>query len=236
MLSFPEGHFALIKRAQVDIGPFLHSSAEKMGAFLMALGTSGAKLVDLLIRIRMLDVCDKTSREHDDTLPPLSLFDQALLGDHPIVAGLFSLKAVQKLVIQMEDEARFGPDVANALREAFMTERTADGRSITMEHVCSFPHKLLEEEETCPHCENTLKDLVNGTVNWEYKDDMLTRRAVEKYNSLSRKLKKGEQRKAKSVTGKATKAKEPQTEAAATYHNTTIKQTREYAGPSPKLF
>ena len=216
----------MIKHVEVHIRPYVFSSAERMGNFLTVLGTSGAKLVDLYIRIHMCMDLDEPSRECYYPLPPLSLFDQSLLGNHPIVAGLFSLKAVKKLDVQMVDEARFGPGVANALRKAFMKEGTANGRSITIITRCTVPHEVLDEENPCPYCGNTREDVFNDTANWEYKDDMSTWRAVDDFISLSRELKKSKPRKAKLVPGKAPKAKEPQTKAAATNHNTTTKQTK----------
>lgn len=161
MLPFPEGHLTMVKRAEVDISPFIYSSAKKTGDFLMTLGTSGAELVDLSIRIHMHKYSDKILHEHHDTLPPLHLFDQSLVGDHRIVAGLFSLKAVKKLYIKMEDEARFEPGVANALKAAFMKDGIADGRSVTIEKGCTFPHRELDEEDLCPGCGNTKEDLNN---------------------------------------------------------------------------
>ena len=216
----------MIKHIEVHIRPSVFSSAERMGNFLLILGTSGAKLVDLYIRIHMCRDLDEPSRECYYQLPPLSTFDQSLLGNHPIVAGLFSLKAVKKLDVQMVDEARFRPGVANALRKAFMKEGTANGRSITITTQCTVPHEVLNEENPCPYCGNTREDVLNDTVNWEYKDDVFTWRAFNDFISLSRELMKSKPRKAKLVPGKAPKAKQPQTKAAATNHTTTTKQTK----------
>lgn len=192
----------------------------------MTLGTSGANLVDVSIRIHMLELSDEVLREHHDTLPPLHLFDQSLVGDHPIVAGLFSLKAVKKLYIQLEDEARFEPGVANALKAAFMKDGTADGRSITIEKGCTFPHRELEDEDPCPGCENTKEDLNNRNANWEYKDDMRSRQAVGKFLRLGGKLKKGKPTKANSTTGTTIKAKQTKTKATATKPIATAKKTK----------
>lgn len=147
----------------------------------MTLGTSGANLVDLTIRIHKVEISDIFLRGHHDTLPPLHLLDHYLMGDHPIMGGLFSLKAVKKLFIGIEDEARFEPGFANALRVAFIKEGTADGRSITIKKGCTFPHDELEEEESCPGCGNTANNVYNGTADWEYKDDMVSYQAFAKF-------------------------------------------------------
>lgn len=226
VLPFPQEHLTMVKRVQVDISPMIYSSAKKMGKFLTTLGTSGAKLIDLSIQIHMLECNDEILREHHETLPPLHLFDQSLVGVHPILAGLFSLMAVKKLYIRLEDEARFEPGVANALKTAFTNKGTADGRSITIETYCTFPHGLLDDEGPCPGCGNTEEDLKNGTANWEYKDDMLTRRAVGKFLRLGGKLKRGKPTKANLTTGKATKAKHPKTKTAVPKPTATAKKTK----------
>lgn len=173
----------------------------------MILGTSGAKLVDLYICIFMCMGLDEASRGYHYPLPPLSIFDQSLLGNHPIVAGLFSLKAVKKLKVQMLGEARFGPGVANALRKAFMKEGTANGRSITITTECTGPHEVLDKENPCPYCGITREDVLNDTANWEYKDDMFTSRAVDKYNSLSREIEEEQTEEGQVGTWKSTQGK-----------------------------
>ncbi|CAD6570298.1 MAG: hypothetical protein ASARMPREDX12_003443 [Alectoria sarmentosa] len=226
VLPFPEGHLAMVKRVKVDISPSIYSSAEKMGGFLMTLGTFGANIVHLSIRIHMLEQNDEFVRENHDKLPPLHLFDQCLVGDHPIVLGLFSLMAVKELFIEMEDEARFEPGVAKALKWAFMKWGTAGGRSITIEKGCTFPHEELDEEGPCPGCENTEEDFIIGTANWEYKDDMLTRRAVAKFLFLGGNLKKRKRTKANSTTKTVIKLKQSEITAAATKPTATAKKTK----------
>ena len=106
-------------------------------------------------------------------LPPLHLLDLFLIGDHPILGGLLSLKSVKKLYIRLEDDACFEPGFTNVLKAAFMKDGTADGRSITIEKGCTFRHEELgEEDQRCPRCGNTMDKFENGTANWEYKDDM----------------------------------------------------------------
>ena len=206
VLPFPEEHLAMVKRVEVDISPIIYSSAKKMGEFLMTLGTSGTKLVDVSIRIHMLEDIDKVLREPLDPLPPLQLCDQYLVGDHPIVAGLFSLKAVKKLYIELEDQARFQSGIANELKAAFMKDGTADGRSITINKGCTFPHGELEGDGPCPGCGNTEEDLNNGTADWEYKDDWRSFQTVGKFLRLGGKLSKGKPTKANSTIVKRTKA------------------------------
>ena len=201
----------------------------------MTLGTSGANLVDLTIRIHMVEMSDMFLRGQHDTLPPLHLFDNYLMGDHPIIGGLFSLKAVKRLFIGIEDEARFEPGFANALKVAFMKEGTANGRSITIKKGCTFPHDVLEEEEPCPGCGNTTNNVYNGTADWEYKDDMVSYQAFAKFLSLGGELKKGKSTKANSKSGTAAKAKQPNTKAAATKPTRPAKQTKaKPAKPSSK--
>ena len=107
------------------------------------------------------------------------------------MGAFFSLKAVKRFLIELEDEARFEPGIVNALKNAFMMEGTADGRSITIKKGCTFPHGEVYEGEPCPGCGITKNDLVNSTADWEYKDDMRSYRALEKFRSLGGELKKG---------------------------------------------
>lgn len=109
---------------------------------------------------------------------------------------------MKKLYIKLEDEARFEPGVANALKAAFMKDGIADGRSVTIEKGCTFPHREFDEEDLCPGCGNTKEDLNNRIGNWEYKDDMLSYQAVENSICLGGKLKKGKPTKGKPTTGK----------------------------------
>lgn len=238
VLPFPKEHLTMVKHVVVDISPRIYSSARKMGQFLEALGTSGVNLIDLAITIHMHEIADEDSWEHHDgegTLPPLDLFDYCLFGDHSIVEGLLSLKAVKSLSIRMEDEARFEPDFANALKYTFMVEGTADDRSITIEKRCTFPHGKLEWKERCPGCGNTEDDINNDTADWEYKDDMLSHKAVGKFLALGGELKKGKSPWANSKTGTAAKAKQHKAGAVATKPTGTAKKTKaKPAKPSSK--
>ena len=235
VLPFPKGHLSMVKHVAVDISPSIYSSARKMGQFFLTLGTSGVNIVDLTIRIHMLEHNDEFLRENLDALPPLHLFDQCLIGDHPLVRALFSLKAVKKLFIEMEDEARFKPGIADALKLAFMMEGTADGRSIIIEKGCTFPHEEFEEEERCPGCGNTEDDINNGTADWEYKDDMLSQQALGKFLALGGELQKGKSTKANSKTGTAAKMKQHKAKATATKPTGTAKKTKaKPAKPSSK--
>lgn len=89
----------------------------------------------------------------------------------------------------MEDEARFEPGVADALKEAFMKEGTVDHRSITIERICSFPHGDLDIEELCPECGDPEEELTCGKADWVYQDDKRTWFAVEIFLALGGKLK-----------------------------------------------
>ena len=184
VLPFPEGHLVMVKHVDVQMRPSLHGSAEKMGNLLMLLGTSGAKLVNIHIRINISEACGKYYGKHFQSV--LSLSDRFLVGDHPIVAGLFSLKAAKKMVIQMDNEARFEPGVADALKEAFMKEGTACDRSITIvgafdalsgeligQIACAQYWHPKEESEKGPHWLHF--------VHRDYEDDMLSRQAVENF-------------------------------------------------------
>ena len=230
VLPFPEGHLVMVKRIEVDISPIMYSSARKMGEFLATLGTSEAKLIDLSIYIHMLEGSDEIFRQYHNTLPPLPplhLLDRFLVGDHPILRGLLSLKSVKKLYIQLEDEACFELGFTNVLKAALMKDGTVDGRSITIEKGCTFPHRELDEEyPLCLGCGNTMEDFENGTMNWEYKDDMLSKQALRIFLFQGGKLKKAKPAKANSTTGKATKAKQPKTKAAATTSTATVKQIK----------
>ena len=189
--SFPEGYLIMIKHVKVEIRPSLNGSAEKMGNFLMLLGTSGANLIDIHINIDMVESFDMARRTLPPP-PPLSLFDRFLVGDHPIVAGLFSLKTPKKMVIKMENETRFEPGVANALKKAFMEEGTACGRSITIVHRCE-----VLWPKPCPQCAHT-NDL--GFVDLEYEDDILSWQAVEKFVLLGGTVEKRKSWEAESTT------------------------------------
>lgn len=171
-------------------------------------------------------------------LPPLHLLDHYLIGDHPILGGLISLKAVKKLSIEMYDEARFEPGFANALKDTFMMEGTADGRSITIKGACDYPHReLFEEGEPCRRCGITLEDLHIYTAGWEYKDDIRSYLALENFLALGGELKKGKSTKANSQTGIVAKAKKRKTKAAARKftRTRTTKQTKaKSARPSSK--
>ncbi len=230
LLPFPEGHLAMVKHIEVDISPIMYSSARKMGEFLATLGTSEAKLIDLSIHIHMLEESDELFRRSHNTLPPLPplhLLDQFLVGSHPILGGLLSLKSVKKLYIQFEDEACFELGFTNVLKAALMKDGTVDDLSITIEKGCTFPHGELDEEYSwCLGCGNTMDDFENGTMNWEYKDDMLSRQALGHFLFQGGKLKKAKPAKANPTTGKAAKAKQPKTKAAATTSIATAKQTK----------
>ena len=177
----------------------------------MTLGTSGARLVNLSIRIHMIDGKDAILREHHDRLPPLSLRDETLVRDHPIVAGLFSLKTAKKLDIQLDGEVRFGPGVISALKGAFMKEGTADERSITIRKDCAFPHGILDKQDSCPGCGNADDDLVDGSATWAYEDAEMSWRAVQINDLWAPKLKRRKLRNAEwritDASGKARKVK-----------------------------
>ena len=175
VLPFPEEHLIMIKHVTVEMSPSNYTSAEKMGNLLMLLGTSGVNLVSIHININILEEYDKECRTLFHALPPLSLFDRFLIGDHPIVAGLFSLKTAKKVVIEMENEARFEPGVASALKEAFMKEGTAYGRSISIVRCCHFLHWALEKGRRCPRCGLRKDESIDGIVLQDYEDDMLSR-------------------------------------------------------------
>ena len=132
----------------------------------MAIGMSGANIVDIRICINIFEELSKDFRIFFHALPPLSLFDRFLVGNHPIVAGLFSLKTAKKMVILMDNEARFEQGVANVLEEAFMKEGTAYGRSITIVRRCLFPHRKIKKGKPCPRCGRTKVELVNGS-HWD---------------------------------------------------------------------
>ena len=142
----------MIKRADVYMSPCFYGSAEKIGNFLTALSTSGAKLIDLLIFIHLAEDDYEYGFENlldNQCRPPAaprSLFDQDLFGNHPIVTGLFSLKRVKNFVIQLADKARLEPGIADMLKEAFMKDGTIDGRSITIKQECIDSHKALDDE------------------------------------------------------------------------------------------
>lgn len=227
VLPFPEGHLAMVKRIEIDISPVMYSSASKMGEFLVVFGTSEAKLIHLSIHIHMLEESDELFRRSHNTLPPLHLLDQFLVGDHPILGDILSLKSVKKLYIQLEDEACFELGFTNVLKAALMKDGTADGRSIIIEKGCTFPHRELDEEYSwCLGCGNTMDDFENGTMNWEYKDNMLSRQALGEFFFQGGKLKKAKPAKANATTRKAAKAKQPKTKAAATTSAATAKQTK----------
>ena len=191
----------------------------------MLLGTSGANLVNIHIRINISEEYDKYYRKQFLKMPPLSLFDRFLVGDHPIVAGLFSLKTAKKVVIQMANQARFEPGVANALKEAFMKEGSAYGRSITIVRHCNALHRRLAEGKPCSHCGHMKEKSDNGphwlhSLQREYEDDMLSRQAVENFVLSGGILEKRKAWEAESTTGKATKEERSLDETAATKSDT----------------
>ena len=186
VLPFPEEHLIMIKHVKVEMSPSNYNSAEKIGSLLMTLGTSRAKLIDLSIRIHMLEGKDVFRREYHHILPPSRLHGGFLPHNHPIVVALFSLKAVKKLDIDFEGEVRFEPGVANALRESFMKKQTTISPSITIRKACSISHEALELKEECFRCGNTKESLGNGIGYCEYQDDMVTRRLAEQFNKHKR--------------------------------------------------
>ena len=142
---------------------------------------------------------------------------------------------MKKLYIELKDEARFEPGIANALTNAFMMEGTADGRSMTIEKGCTFPHEEVYEGEPCPGCGNEENDLVNGTADWEYKDDARSYQALGRFLSLGGELKKGKSPRTNSKTSTLAKAKQPKAKAAATKSTGTAKKTKaKPAKPSSK--
>lgn len=143
------------------------------------------------------------------------------------MGALFSLKAVKKLYIELEDEARFEPGVADALKNAFMVEGTADGCSLTIEKGCTFPHEEMHEGKSCPGCKNKENDLVNGTADWKYKDDALTSRALITFLCLGGELlKNGKSPWANSKIETVAKAKQDKAKAAAKKPAKKAKQTK----------
>ena len=205
VLPFPEKHLTMVKHVEVDISPFIYSSAKRMWELLMTLGTSGAKLFHLSIRIHKVEGHDEFLRTTHHALPPLHLYDQFLLRDHPIVTGLFSFTTVRNLYIGLEDEARFEPGVANALRGWFMEQGTIDARSIKIEKQCSFPHYELEEDQLCPSCWFTGDECKNDVSKWEDVDDENMERECLAFELSGHRLIGAEMIKAKAI--KAIKAK-----------------------------
>ena len=186
VLPFPEGHLAMVKHVHFNISLLRFGSVEKLGILLLKLSMSRAKLVDLSIRIHVLEDKAAVLREYRGILPPLQPFSTFLVDHHPIVMALFSMEPVQKLDIRMDGEARFGPGVANALRESFLEEGVATGRSINIQKACPVPHEILELEEECFKCGNTKESLVNGTGYCEYQDDIVTHRLAKQFNKHER--------------------------------------------------
>ena len=222
-LPFPEGHLIMVKHVDVEMDPSIYGSAEKMGNLLMLLGTSGANLVNIHICINISEECDKYYREYFRLV--LSLSDRFLVGDHPIVAGLFSLKTVKKMVIQMENEARFEPGVADALKEAFMKEGTARDRSITITRPFDALSGELMGQISCAQYWHPKEESEKGPhwldiIHRDYEDDMLSHRAVENFVLSGGILEKRKAWEAESTTRKAAKEKTSLDQTAVTKYDT----------------
>lgn len=176
-LPFPKGHLAMVKHVRVNVSPAHYGSVGKMGDFLIDLHLSGAKLIDLSIRI----YGPGSEDDSESQLP-----DGFLVHDHPIVVGLFTLKAVKKLKIDFEGEVRFEAGVADALRESFLKEQSTVGQSITIRKICSVEHPWLDPGEPCSECGKTKESMRNGIAYLEYQDDEITRQLTEQFNNYKR--------------------------------------------------
>ena len=176
VLPFPKGHLAMVQHVHVDVSPSHYGSVAKMGDFIVDLHLSGAKLIDLSIRIHVLESKDPVRDVfYPGRLPPSQLHDGFLVHNHPIVVGLFWLKAVKKLNIDIEGEVRFEPGIANSLRKIFPKKQSIINQSITIRKSCIVPHERLDPEVACFGCGNTKESLGNGIGYCEYQDDMITR-------------------------------------------------------------
>lgn len=69
-----------------------------------------------------------------------------------------------------------------------MEKGIVDGRFITIEKACSFPHEGPMNERTCPRFGNSWADFGNCTENWDYTHDDLTWQPCEKWASRGHKL------------------------------------------------
>ena len=223
VLPFPEGHLVMVKHVDVQMCPSIYGSADKMGNLLMLLGTSGANIVNIHIRINISEACGKFYGKHFQ--PVLSLSDRFLVGDHPIVAGLFSLKAAKKMVIQMDNEARFEPGVADALKEAFMKEGTARDRSITIVRSYDAGSGELIGQISCAQYWHPKEESEKGPhwldfIERDYEDDMLSRQAVENFVLSGGILERRKAWEAESTTGKAAEEKTSLDQTAVTKYDT----------------
>lgn len=182
VLPFPEEHLFMVKHVEVEMNPWFYCNAEKTGDLLMLLGTRGANLVDINIRIGGFEPSDFNQRVDIVMGPVLNLSNWFLDRDNPLVVGLFSLKMVKKLAIQTVNHVRFEPGVANALKEAFITKGTVIGRSIAILKTCTSPiHTSLQSGEICPRCGNVKESLVNGIGDYDCQDDITTRQLYKQF-------------------------------------------------------
>ena len=186
VLPFPKGHLAMVKHVHVDASPSHFGSLDRMGGLLININLSGAKLIDLSIYIYMLEGNGAFRRHYRGISQPPQPFSNFLAEDDPIVEALFSMEPAKSLNLQMDDEARFAPGVADALRSSFLDEGIATGRSITIRKACTMPHRALDLEEPCFRCGNTKESLENGIGYYEYQDDMVTWRLAEQFNKHKR--------------------------------------------------
>ena len=180
ILPFPEDRLSLVKRASVQINPFIYGSTRTMAAFLTTLAESDKKdhQLELSISIHLYIVSD-AHNFHSQCPEPLDS-DKFLYGENPLVPAIFSLIAVKKLHIILLNEAVFELGVADELKARFMLEGgSAESRSITIKKGCGFTHQFLEEdatdlddEEQCDFCGNKWKDIRDGKADFTYGDHM----------------------------------------------------------------
>ena len=183
VLPFPERHLIMIKHVEVETSPYVYGSVEDMGNLLMTLGTSGAKPIDVSVRIYMTRHHLHFYRGYRSVLPLLRSHDALLSNENPVIVGLLSLKAVKKLDIRVEGEVRFQPGVACALRTSFMEKGTAIDRSIAIRKACTSPiHRKFGLKEPCFLCGTMKEGLITGIGYYDYRDDKLTWRLLRKFN------------------------------------------------------
>ena len=179
----------MIKHVEVQMSLVFYNSADKMGNFLMILGTSGAKPLDVSVRIDRRK--DKDSRSlvpesFHDMILPIPQHEALICTSNPIFVGLLTLKTVKTLDFRFDGVVRFLPGGACALKKSFMEKGIVTGRSITIQKACTVLHEELDSEQPCLGCGNTKESLVNGIGYCEYWDDMVTRRLTEQFNKYKR--------------------------------------------------
>lgn len=120
VLPFPEEYLTMVKRVKVDMRPYLYNSTRTMAQFLRALSGPGISLLDLSVRVRVSRRADVYWRRIPKGDPPPLDTDCFLSAENPMFAALLSFRAVKRFCIELLDEARFEPGVADAFRESFM--------------------------------------------------------------------------------------------------------------------